>query len=454
MNNLTVGQLRRWAAMGYTPNKWSLEEVHDRNERFIIGTTGRQVGKTQTAAMEIDAGMAEPSGQFGPPWVGVLGSSYDKAELSVNLYTENLTRVFGKGSYRINQNKHELTILDASAGTVGARLKWLSADDAYSVVGYTFSKLIVDEAQAIPDEIFFKIRPTLDVRDARAIIFGTPDITQAQSWFEGLWLRGQDLIDTTYHSFSVASWETPWMKVESILDAKNSMPDNEFLRLYGGKWVNSAGRVFPNPEVAILPDELIPVYDPAKRYIASLDLAIYEDFNVLLVGDAATRTVIFKDRWNQSEPSLTYDRVAANLEKFGNPRVYTDATSPAGMAMSVGLRDRGIRVQPVEFTASNKLDLVHQLASDIQHRKIMFPKWDDLLQEFRAFVYGRSPSGRLTASAAAGYHDDVIMSLVLLDEGFHQRSHASAGSIGTNYMERGSKRNDNPFKRFKRIGAH
>ena len=433
-SRITAGQLRRWSASGYSPNKWSLDNVHTRDNRFIVGTTGRQVGKTQTAAMEIDSGMCQPPDQFGVPWVGVLGSSYDKAELSVNLYIENLTRVFGKNAYRVNQNKHELTILDASAGTVGARLKWLSADDAYGVVGYTFSKLIIDEAQAVPDEVFFKIRPTVDVRDAQVIIFGTPDITQAQSWFESMWLRGQDILDPTYHSFSVASWETPWMKIETILDAKQTMPESEFLRLYGGKWITDVGRIFPNPEGAII--DLVPVFDPTKRYIASLDLAIYDDFNVLLIGEAATRTVIYKERWNQSDPSISYDRVASTLEKFGNPPLFTDATSPAGMAMSVGLRDRGIRVHPVEFTAQNKLDLVHQLASDINHRKIMYPRWDDLLQEFRAFIYGRTPSGRITAGAAAGFHDDLVMALVLINEGFRLRGRSGSTAGPTNYMQK------------------
>lgn len=438
-STMTAGQLRRWTALGYSPNKWSFNEVHSRTERFIVGTTGRQVGKTRTAAMEIDSGMNEPISQFGPPWVGVLGSSYDKAELSINLYIENLARVFGSNSYRVNQNKHELTILDASAGTVGARLKWLSADDPYGVVGYTFSKLIVDEAQAVPDDVFFKIRPTIDVRDARLIVFGTPDITQAQSWFEGIWLRGQDIIDTAYHSYSVASWETPWMHPETILDAKATMPENEFLRLYGGKWINDAGRICPDPGIAVIAD--VPLFDPRKRYIASLDLSIYDDFNVLLVGESGTRTVIYKDRWNNTDPTITYDRVAADLEKFGNPLLFTDATSPAGMAMSVGLRDRGLRVRPVEFNPQNKLDLIHKLASDIQHRNIMYPNWDDLMQEFRAFIYGRTPSGRLTAGAAAGFHDDIVMSLTLLNEGFRQRSaHTYGGETQMNYMSRKPRR--------------
>jgi hypothetical protein len=383
-----------------------------------------------TAAMEIDAGMCEPIGDFGPPWVGVLGSTYDKAELSVNQYVENIVRVFGTSSIRVNQNKHELTILEPTAGTVGARLKWLSADDPYSVVGYTFSKVIVDEAQAIPDETFFKLRPTLDVRSARMLVFGTPDISQAQSWFEGLWLRGQDTIDGSYHSFSVASWETPWMQPETIMDAKATMPENEFRRLYGGEWVEDAGRIFSNPQSAIIDN--VPEYDPQKKYIMSVDLAIYEDFNVVLVAELATRIVIFKDRWNQTEPSITYDRIWEIWERHGRPPVYIDSTSPAGMAMSVGVKERGVRCRNVILTAQNKLTLVHNLASDIQHRRIMFPRWDDLMQEFRAFVYGRSPSGKLTAGAAAGYHDDCIMSMVLLNEGLRQKRGGS--SFGKNYL--------------------
>lgn len=405
-----------------------------RQERFVIGTTGRQVGKSVTAGLEIDSGMNEPVNEFGPPFVGVLGSTYDKAEISVGAYIETLTRVFGRGSFRANMNKHELVILDATAGTLGAKLKWLSAEDAYGVVGHTFSKLIVDEAQAIPDEVFFKIRPTLDVRNARMLIFGTPDVTQAQSWFEGLWLRGQDSLDTDYYSFSIASWETPWMTPETILDAKKTMPENEFKRLYGGEWVKDAGAVFPNPETAVIDN--VPSYDPNLRYIMAVDFALHEDFNVVLVGDLATRTVIFKDRWNKTEPVQTYERIASIWERFGRPAAYVDASGLGGLAMASELKTRGLRIRPITFTASNKMTLVHQLAADIQHRRIQFPRWDDLLKEFRAFVYDRSPSGKLAAGAAAGYHDDIIMAMVLLNEGFHQRSRTTA-TFGHNYLGNG-----------------
>jgi hypothetical protein len=446
MSNITAGTLRRWQAYGYTPNAWSVEHVHGRSERFIVGTTGRQVGKSITAGMEIDAGMCEPAGDFGPPFVGVLGSTYQKAEISVNAYIENLSRVFGRESFRVNQNKHELVILDPIAGTVGAKLLWLSADDPYGVVGFTFSKLIIDEAQAVPDEVFFKIRPTIDVKNARVTVFGTPDITQAQSWFEGMWLRGQDSQDSDYHSYSIASWETPWQKPDTILDAKKQMPESEFRRLYGGEWVNDAGRVFVDVQGAIIDESRVPAYSPDKRYVMSLDVAIYDDFNVVFVAEASTRIVVHMDRWNQADPSYTYDRAGAIWEQWGKPPIYVDATSPAGMAMTVGLRDRGLRVRNVVLTPQNKIDLVHALASDIQHRRIMFKEYEPLMQEFRAFVYGRSASGKLTAGAAAGYHDDCIMSLVLLNEGLRTRSNrASASTFGRNYLD--------PQRRFIKQGA-
>ena len=68
--------LLRWDIMGYQPNRWAVDHVHTRNERFIAGTTCRQCGKTWAAAMDIDMAMTASPDSFGrPPHVGVL--SYD-----------------------------------------------------------------------------------------------------------------------------------------------------------------------------------------------------------------------------------------------------------------------------------------------------------------------------------------------------------------------------------------
>jgi len=423
---------------GYVPNEWSFQNVHSREERFIIGTTGRQVGKSISASIEIDDGMSttcndkECHDYKQPPFVGVLAADYSKAEISVNAYITLLTETFGKDSFRMNQNKHELTIIDPMAGIPGARLKWLSAEDPYGVVGFTFSKVIVDEAQAIPDDVWFKFRPTMDVRHARAVIFGTPDITQAQTWFQGLWFRGQDEKEPDYHSFSVASWETPWMSMETILDAKKQLTENEFRRLYGGEWVNEDGAFFTHYQDAML--EEAPPFDPFRRYVMAVDFAVEDDFNAVIVGDVSTKTAVYKERWNKTEPVDTYERIYSIWLKYGRPRVIVDYTG-LGIPMAKELQGRGIPVVPFTWSVQTKMPTLGRLAADLQHRRIMFPKaWEDLTREMRGFLRKRTPSGMVTASAAAGFTDDLVMALALLNELFH-RTGGSSGKKRRNYLE-------------------
>ena len=239
---ISLAQRARWAVGHRTPNDWALEHLWGRSERFITGTTGRQVGKSEEAADLIHTAMnAAPRPNDNkpetPPDVGLLAANYTKAEIVVSRYIEMLTKVYGADSFHANMNDHVLTIVDDAAGRPGAKLTWMSAEEILNVIGNTFTFLLVDEAQMVPDVIWDKIRPTLDVRDARCAIFGTPDVTINQTWFQGKWQAGQDPLDTQNHSFTIASWEAPWMSWESILEAKKGMSDREFRRLYGGEWV-------------------------------------------------------------------------------------------------------------------------------------------------------------------------------------------------------------------------
>lgn len=422
--------------MRYQPNAWALEHVHGRPERFIVGTTARQVGKTETAAIEIDEGMNQRvidplTDELVLPWVGVIAPTYDKAELSINKYIERLVKTFGPDCYRMNQNKHILTITDPQAGVVGARLQWMSCDDPYSVVGFTFTRLVADECQNIPDEVWEKLRPALDVREAQARCFGTPDVNATQSWFRGMWLRGQDNEDQlNYHSFNVTCYENPWMSTDTIREAKEQLSTREFRMLYLGEWVDTEGTIFTNVERCI--DSQVSEYDPHKRYAMSVDLAVYDDFNVVIVQEEATRACVHFERWHQTEPLHTEDRIVSIWEKWNRPRVVADETG-IGIPMVAGLRRRGLHVFGVSIGANNKMEMVGQLSSDIEHRRLSYPRWEPLLAELRAFVFKRTPSGRLTASAIAGYHDDMVMSLVLLNN--LTRSGAGLSSARRNYME-------------------
>lgn len=384
-----------------------------------------------TAAAEIDEGMSRPVDEFGPPWVGVLAPTYDKAELSIILYTTWLTEAFGRDKelFSLNQNKHELIIKNPLVGTVGARLKWLSSDDPYSVVGYTFSKLIIDEAQAVPDAVYTKIRPALDVREADIRAFGTPDITPEQSWFRGMWLRGQDSSEENVHSFTLSCYNNRWMSPETIAEAKATIPENEFRRLYLGEWVDEGGSFFSAVEDAIIE---APAFKPDHRYVMGIDFAIHEDYNVVMIAEAGTRKVIAMERWNKTDPITTYDRIHDLWVKYNRPLITADETG-LGEPMVWELRDRGMKVRGIKLTSKNKLAMLQKLSSDIEHSRIMYPRISTLINELKGIVYKQTPSGKVTAEAAAGYHDDCVIALMLVNEGL-RNSHPNVSTPQRNYL--------------------
>lgn len=389
--------------------------------------------------MLIAEAMLSPEDEFGrPPSVGVLAPTYAKAELVVSKYEDTILSAFGEQYYKINRNKHRVLLPHN-----GAELTWLSADDPKSVVGFTFSTLITDESQDIPDTVFEKVYPTLDVRNARVFSFGTPDITPEQTWYKANVVRGNDEGWDDYSSFTVTCFDNPWMSAEAIRTAQNMLSEREFRMLYLGEWVDEEGSVFTNWENAVL--DTAPEYNPKLRHVMSVDFAVHEDFTVVMVGERSTRTAIHLARWNRTDPMETYDRITDIWETYGKPPVIADG-SGLGLPMIAELRERGLRVRPIVITAANKLAMIGRLAANMEHRRIQFPEWEPLTREIRSFLFNRTKSGRLTAQAASGFHDDCITALMLLNEGFR-----SAGSVTqpTSYLHNGDAKSK--IRRFAKI---
>jgi hypothetical protein len=418
----------RYKLLGYRPNDWAVEHIHSRDEQFISVVTCRQCGKTWAAAMEIDAGMSEPADELhGPPVVGVLSYDYKRAELSIGRYLDAVRKAFGDDYIRVNMNKHEAVV-----PTTGARLLWMSADDPEAGIGFTLSTLVVDEGQKVPDTVWEKLYPALAARHAKVRVFGTPDITPTQTWFRGLYLRGEDTDDTKYHSYTLNWRDNPWIALEDVKEAKRTISDREFRMLYEGEWVDAEGSVFGRLDAALI----APVaFDRTRTHVMAVDLAIRDDFTVVMVGEEATRRVVHCERWHETEPAETYDRIARIWETYGRPRVIGDE-SGMGLGMLPELRQRGMRVTGITVTAANKMPIIARLQGAIEHGRIRFPEWAPLITELKAYVYHDTPSGRIGAQAAYGFHDDSVMCLAFLNEGM--RAHTSDSRQSTTYKSKPS----------------
>ena len=416
--------LERWRIFGYRPNGWALREVHGRPEKFVAITTCRQTGKSVTAKMEFDFGMTMPADLlYGPPRVALVGPEYSKAEAVVFAWFEMVTKAFGEGYAVLDKNRHMVTI--PSTGAVGY---WLTATNIAGLVGATYSYLIFDESQLIPDIAWQVLYPTTSVREAPIRCFGTPDITPDQSWYKGLWMKGRDEEnDPDCHSYTVSCFENKWITPAEIQRAKATMSEPMFRMLYLGEWVTGFDDVFQKIENAYYPAGT-GHYTPGAEYVITIDPAITEDYWVVMLGELSSKRLIAYDRWHRMPLSDAYDRAARFWERFGRPRVYVDVGG-AGRPMVEELKRRGMSVTGLIFTSSNKMELVQRLAGAIEHGRIRFPdNCDDLIRELRAFVYVTTPSGRVGAEAAATYHDDMVSALIIMNEAFRHRPDDSGDS--------------------------
>jgi hypothetical protein len=419
--------------MQYQPNNWALENVHTRLERFITGVTCRQSGKTEAAAIQIFNELHEPPSLVGnnlrPPEVGIISFDFPHAMKAVERFTAKMAEFF-PGKFRQNVNEHRIWLPES-----GAVLQALSSDNPHSMAGHTFSSVIVDEGQFVPDEAMAILRPTLSVREARMFSFGTPQVTPYQSWFRASYLRGLDDAPdyNDYHSFTVSSENNRWISAKDLKLAKESETERNFRMLYKGEWVDSEGSVFHAVDEAVRGTEL---EQPKKdvKYVMAVDFAATEDYNVVLIAERATRHVVKMYRWNRQGTVPSLDRIETIHEQWNEPVAWGDESNGLGFAMLEQMRLRGIRCRPIKFNASNKMAIINRLAANIEHLKITFAEIPQLIRELKAYSYEQTRSGKLTANAPAGYHDDCVAALMIMNEALGRSKPSSRGVAQDNWL--------------------
>lgn len=391
-----------WQLFGYQPNAWTLREVHLCTARFGAYCTCRQCGKTVGLSMEIHDAMTKPADPvFGPPVVGVGSFDFPHAMIPVERYMTALRKA-GIQIPRQNLNEHWFQLEN------GATLRWFSSDDAYSVAGYTYSDFFIDEAQKVSDDFWHKLRPALDVRTASVRAFGTPDVIPEQSWFEGLFLRGQDEQETNYHSYTLPCWQNRWMSIETIREAYETLTEREFRMLYLGEWVDADGRVFRATDLHFA----APVLDKPKRsgmYVMGLDVGTVHDYTVAYVGDAGSAKFAAGFRVN----GLDYPSIEAKIvdlyKKFNCTGILMEANGP-GKPVADALRAAGCLVTDVGLTAKTKGEVIQNLARLIEHNRVSFLAGDgQLKRELKAYSRKVSPSGNVLYTAPTNFFDDTVM---------------------------------------------
>ena len=386
----------------YRPHPAQRDIHHARDKRFRCVCTGRRFGKTLCLAAELaDRGSHEGGGDYG--WVA---PTYNVAERGVEAFRtigEGFVNVCGRAPCRVE--------FQGMVGMPLSRVWFLSADNPDNIRGFGFKGLVIDEAAAIPADVWhYVLRPTIAQTLGWAVFVSTP---KGRNWFYDLFTRGLDPSETDYASFRFPSNASPYFPAKEWDEAKRTLPADVFRQEYEAEFMEDSAGVFRNIDLCLVKDENgSPKPEYIRNVVIGCDVAKHTDWTVLIAMDAETGRCFAMDRFNHLDWSIQKERILAFARKYRG-RLILDA-SGVGDPIFDDLKRVYVDIEPFKFTSLSKTELVQRLIVAVEQRKVAWSAgWEVLTAEMRRYEYSIGPSGGITYNAPGGYHDDCVMALAL-----------------------------------------
>ena len=374
--------------------------ILDHDARFKVVACGRRWGKSEMAAhAALTAALENPGATVW--WVA---PSYQQA----NSY--GFDKITPLLSPDVLAESPKLSKPREIAINNGATLSFRSADREDSLRGGGVDDLVIDEAGSVPERAWSEeLRPALSDTLGDMIAIGTP---RGRNWFYRWYQRGQSADHADVASWQAPTYQNPHVPDSEIDDARDDMPERAFEQEYLAKFVDDVGGVFKDVreqvdeyDLPVEPDET------GRTFAIGVDFARFEDYTAAIVLDDDGRLVAF-ERLNETTWTRIQSVVERLAKEYAPKRVALDATRDNKIVQD--LRDAGVAVDPIKFTASTKRTLIENLITAFETGEItLSTDANQLINELEVFEFDRAESGRIRYSAPSGFHDDCVDALAL-----------------------------------------
>lgn len=379
-----------------TPLHEGQRAVVNHPARFQVLCCGRRWGKTKLGSLLCVVNATKGQHTW---WVG---PSYQTAKIGWREIKRLSLQIPGA---EIRESDRQVSF--PGGGWVMVR----SADNPDSLRGEGLDFVVIDECAIVhPDAWGEALRPTLADRKGRALFISTP---KGRNWFWHLWQRGNNGDDPEWKSWQFPTLSNPFIDPAEIEQSRLDMSDREFREEFLAEFIEDGAGVFRRVSDAAtaLP---LPRGEPNRQYVYGVDWGKSNDFTVITVLDAATRTQVAFDRFNQIDYQIQLGRLQALTARFKPAALIVESNSMGGPLIEQLQRaPYRLPVQPFTTTNSTKSEIIDGLALALERGDISILNEPTLIAELQAYESERLPSGLLRYGAPAGMHDDTVMSLAL-----------------------------------------
>jgi len=427
-----------FADVKYVPHKGQ-ELIHGAIERaiFTIVACGARFGKTLSGAHEMafesilprEKEPKNPDGEF-MGWC--VAPTHDLADIVFDMTHKILCAFIGKTNVQKNQTEGVITI--TNLGGSRSRIMRKSTDNVAGkarLVGYAVDFMVVDEASGVLEDETWEnmLRTRLIDRNGKALLISTPRGTRG--FFAAMHRNAKH---TPGHiAIQLPSWVNPHVPKEVFARERATMPARAFDQEYGAKFVAAGGLVFGPEyleECATVTQFEAPTLirngaSVMGDYVAGLDLGMSHDATVLTIarpprGKETQAKIVYIERFQHMPVPAQISHAQTLLAMYGDAPCKVDETG-LGKPIVDQMRNIGMNVRGVTFTATSKRAMVNNATTLIERNSILIPAetfQPVYYEELSIYGWKELPSGYLTTEAPPGAHDDCVASFILLTAWF------------------------------------
>lgn len=281
-----------------------------------------------------------------------------------------------------------------------------SAERPENWEGFGYDKVFLNEAGIILNNDYLwnnAIKPMLWEYKPKSVIGGTP---KGRNLFHELALRGQDEAQEDYKFFHFTSFDNPYLDHDALAKDMKSMPQAVIQQEIFAEFLEDSGVVFRGTKDIMTSQKQNPL--PNHVYVMGVDLAKVQDFTVISIFDRSNNHQVYQDRFNLLDWPLQKQKIKALSRRYNNALIMIDATGLGDPIADDLIRDN-LPVEPYKLTNQSKKDLIEKLIIWIEQKKFRLLPLEETLAEFGAFTYDVTSRGRISYSAPAGFHDDIVI---------------------------------------------
>ena len=324
----------------------------------------------------------------------------------------------------------------------GSAIYFKSAEQGEALRGYTADFLCIDECCFITDEVFYKIAPWADAKQAPVLMVSTPFVKEGFFWnFYNYGLDRQNNTVTINWSDNIYKEDIEKILPPDRLDEyRRVLPKNQFKTEYLGEWLDNEGVVFDNFKNCVKYNEI----NSYEQLFVGIDWAsgVEADETVISILNSKGEQ-LYIDGFNNINTTQTIDRLMGILTPHLHQIVsITPETNSIGKPFTDLLTERlpqnqRHKVQGFTTTNTSKGELVSDLQVAFQQGSISILEEEKQLRQLSVYSAEYNPKTKtVTYNAPRGLHDDRVMALMLSYRGYKNKQTTGYYCLGNSKLGR------------------